>query len=142
MSTTTIIHFQHESVPAFQHQLSAGEVHAVTFHPSAEDFHVSLNNGLHMSVIYPSGQESALIAQVRAKGVPVQVAVSAHKSTAVHHKLRYIAGGILVVVILVVLAVLLLGRRRTLAEGEGGQGPSSSSPPQDPPAPAPDSVPQ
>jgi hypothetical protein len=132
VSTTTIIHFQHESVPAFERQLSANEVHAVTFHPSARDFHVSLNDGLHMSVTYPAGQEPALVAQARAKGVPVKIAVaSSHKTAPVHHKLRYILGGVLVVVILVVLAVLLLGRRRALAED--ADGPAAGSEPGPPP---------
>jgi hypothetical protein len=43
------------------------------------------------------------------------VAAREASKTPVHHKLRYIAGGILVAVILIVGAVLLVDRRRKTA---------------------------
>jgi hypothetical protein len=127
----TIIHFQRESLPALKRQLNADRIHAATFHPKSHVIHASLNDGQRMTVSYPASEQSAIEAQLRSRGVPVEVALpSAHKAKAVHHKLRYIAGGVLIVVILVVLAVLLLGRNRTLA-GDGdpaaGEGDSSAS---------------
>jgi hypothetical protein len=121
-----IIHFQRESYGAFLVQLRKGEVHAVVLHPQGYKAHISLNDGGHMTVTYPPSEVSKLEAQAHTDGASFAVASSTHKATAVHHKLRYIAGGVLIVVILVVLAVLLVGRRRELVEGED-QGSSSGS---------------
>ena len=127
----TVIHFQKESVGAYEAQLHHGEVHALTFHPgtSTGHLHISLNNGNHMTVSYASSEQGKLVAQAQADHARVQVAtVTVKKAAPVKHKLRYIAGGILVVVIIVVLGVLLIGRRRALAEdGERPQGEGSAT---------------
>jgi hypothetical protein len=124
------VHFQKESVQAYEAELHHGEVHAVTFHPgtSTGHLHISLNNGGHMTVAYAASRQGTLVAQARGANVRVKIAaVQTKKTAAVHHKLRYYAGGILIVVIIVVLAVLLIGRRRTVA-GEG-RTPSGESAP-------------
>jgi hypothetical protein len=129
---TGAVHFQVESVQAFEHQLSRGEVHAATFHQraGAGHLHVSMNDGRHFTVAYASSEEPKLAARARAGGIPVALAVATpKKATAAHHTLRYIAGGILIVVILVVAAVLLLDRRRKLGEA-GGSPPTQSQPSQ------------
>jgi hypothetical protein len=127
----TVIHFQKESVGAYEVQLHHGEVHALTFHPGTPTghLHISLNNGGHMTVAYASGEQGKLVAQAQADHARVQIAtVTVKKAAPVKHKLRYIAGGILIVVILVVLMVLLIGRRRALAEdGERPRGEGSAS---------------
>jgi hypothetical protein len=118
----TRVHFQKESVQAYEGQLHKGEVHAVTFHPGATTghLHISLNNGGHMTVAYAASQQGKLVAQAQAANARVKIAtLTTKKTAAVHHKLRYIAGGILIFVILVVLVVLLIGRRRAVAD-EGG----------------------
>jgi hypothetical protein len=134
-AATGTIHFQRESVPAFEQQLRRGEVHAATFHQQAGagHLHLSMNDGRHFTVAYASSEEPKLAAQARARGVPVALAVAVpKKATAVHHTLRYIAGGILIVVILVVAAVLLVDRRRKLNEeaSSGGIPPTQSQPSQ------------
>jgi len=121
------IHFERESLKAYEAQLHKGEVHALTFHPgaggSAGHLHISLNNGEHMSVTYVASEQGKLVAQAQAANARVKVAtVTTKKAAPVKHKLRYIAGGILIVVIVVVLIVLLVGRRRAVA-GEGGHPP-------------------
>ena len=88
-----------------------------------------------MLAIYPSHNEPQIAAQLTAKGVTVAVLKPKVKAKpAVHHTLRYIAGGILVIVILAILAVLLIGRRRNLTQtpegGSGQAGDASSAPPQ------------
>jgi hypothetical protein len=119
------VHFQSETLKAYEGQLHHHEVHALTFHSGSEigHLHISLSDGSHMTVAYPAAQQGKLVTQAREAGARVKVATvkPAAKATAVHHKLRYIAGGILVVVILVVLVVLLVGRRRAVAveESEG-----------------------
>jgi hypothetical protein len=113
------VHFEKESLQAYEGELHHREVHAVSFHPGTTTghLHISLNNGGHMTVAYASTQQGKLVAQARAANVRVKIAaVQRKKTAAVHHKLRYYAGGILIVVILVVLVVLLIGRRRAVAE--------------------------
>jgi hypothetical protein len=116
------IHFEKETLRAYEGQLHKGEVHAVTFHPGTVTghLHISLNDGGHMTVAYASGEQAKLVAAAQAANTRVKIASATAKPKAapVKHKLRYIAGGILVVVIVIVLVVLLIGRRRALADGE------------------------
>ncbi|MGH2912340.1 MAG: hypothetical protein ACRDJ3_07670 [Solirubrobacteraceae bacterium] len=124
------VHFEKETLKAYEGQLHKREVHAVTFHSGSPSghLHISLNNGGHMTVEYPSAQQASLIAAAEAVNTRVKVAtVKAKKTTAVKHKLRYIAGGLLIVVIIVVLVVLLIGRRRALAEGDPQSPPGGSA---------------
>ena len=58
-------------------------------------------------------------AGLEAKHVPITVLTPTEAAKEVkpaHHKLRYIAGGILIVVIVIVVGVLLIYRRRKAAE--------------------------
>ncbi len=116
------IHFEKETLHAYEGQLHKGEVHAVTFHPGTGTghMHISLNNGGHMTVEYPASRQAKLIAAAQAANTPVKVAnaTAKPKKAPVKHKLRYIVGGMLIVVIVVVLVVLLIGRRRALADGD------------------------
>ncbi len=109
----TVIHYQHESYEAFQRQLVAGQIRAVTFNKKPHSMRITLKSGGHVLAIYPSHDEPRLASQLAAKSVTVAVLKPKVKAKpAVHHTLRYIAGGILVIVILAILAVLLIGRRR------------------------------
>ncbi len=126
------VHFEKETLKAYEGQLHKGEVHAVTFHAGSPSghLHISLNNGGHMTVEYPAAQQAKLVAAAEAANTRVKVAtVKVKKTAAVKHKLRYIAGGLLILVIIVVLVVLLIGRRRALAEGDphSPQGESAAS---------------
>jgi cytochrome bd-type quinol oxidase subunit 1 len=130
----TVIHFEPESVAALEGQLHHAQVHALSVHPAAGTghIHVSLNDGRHMTVAYASAEEAHLLAIARADGTPVVIAKAKAKQAtkAAHHKLRYIAAGILVIVIIVVAAVLLIDRRRKLGEAggdEASEGPSVPS---------------
>jgi hypothetical protein len=129
----TAIHFQRESLPALEKQLHGHEVHALVFHPTPAPGHIhaSLNSGAHMSIVYAASEQAHLVAVAQAEGARVTVAKSTATKKTVHHKLRYIAGGILVAVIVVVAVVLLVDRRRKLretADGGGGGAPAPSSP--------------
>lgn len=113
------VHFQKETLQAYEGELHHGEVHAVTFHPGTTSghLHVSLNNGGHMTVTYTASEQGKLVAQAQAANARVKVAtLKTKKTAAVKHKLRYIAGGILILVIIAVLIVLLIGRRRAVAD--------------------------
>jgi ATP-dependent Zn protease len=143
VGAVTVIHYTHESYEEFQRQLAAGKIRAVTFNKKPHSVRVTLKDGSHVLAIYPSHDEPQIAAALAAKGVTVAVLKPKVKAKpAVHHTLRYIAGGILIVVILAILAVLLVGRRRNLAQGErsgsgraegssgsGQAGEASSAPP-------------
>jgi hypothetical protein len=122
------IHFEKESLQAYEAQLHHGQVHALTFHSGTPTghLHISLNNGAHMTVTYAPAEQAKLVAQAQAANARVKVATPVtKKAAAAHHKLRYIAGGILIVVIIVVLVVLLIGRRRAIVDE--GPAPSGES---------------
>jgi hypothetical protein len=125
------VHFEKETLPAYEAQLRHGQVHALTFHPGTTTghLHISLNNGGHMTVEYAVTEQGKLVAQARAANARVKIAAAqTKKAAATKHKLRYIAGGILIVVIIVVLMVLLIGRRRAVAT-EGPTPPGESAAP-------------
>jgi hypothetical protein len=121
----TAIHFEPETVAALEGQLHHAQVHAISVHQDAGTghIHVSLNDGRHFTVAYASSEEAHLLAIAHADGTPVAIAKAKPKKAtkAAHHKLRYIAAGILVIVIIVVAAVLLIDRRRKLGEGGGDE---------------------
>ena len=99
--------------------------------PTPGHIHASLNSGAHMTIVYAGSEQAHLVALAQAEGARVTIAKSATAKKTVHHKLRYIAGGILVAVIIVVAVVLLVDRRRKLretADGGGGGAPARSSP--------------
>ena len=75
-SAATVIHFQSESLPAFEVQLHKHEVHAVTFHPTPTPghIHVSMNDGKHYTVIYSASDQAHLIALATANGARYTVA--------------------------------------------------------------------
>jgi hypothetical protein len=125
------VHFEKESLQAYEAQLHRGQVHALTFHPGTTTghLHISLDNGGHMTVEYAVTEQGKLVAQAHAANTRVKIAAAqTKKAAATKHKLRYIAGGILIVVIVIVLMVLLIGRRRAVAE-EGRTPPEESAAP-------------
>jgi hypothetical protein len=112
--------YTHESLKAYEQQLAAGQIRSATFNKRVRSVHLTLKDGRHMLAKYAAHEEPKLAAQLKAKGVPVTVekpaeALKELKNKPVHHKLRYIVGGIVVAVIVVVGAVLLIDRRRKAA---------------------------
>jgi hypothetical protein len=108
---------QPESAAAYEQQLAAGQVQSATFNRKVRSLHLTLKDGRHMLLKYGPKEGGNLTTQLKAKGVPVTVlshsqAVKESGATPVHHKLRYIAGGIVIAVIVVVGAVLVINRRR------------------------------
>ncbi len=121
-------HFQTESYTELLAQLHRREIVAVVLHPTGPRAHASARSGLHYTVTYTPAEVTPLRAAAVAGGSSFAIATAKPASKTVHHKLRYIAGGVLIVVIVVVLVVLLLGRRRALEE-EGPGGEAASAPP-------------
>jgi hypothetical protein len=111
--------YEPESQTVLLHQLATGQVQSVTVNKRVRSLRVTLKDGTHVLVKYPAHHEAETVARLKAKGVTVAIlsqsqAEAEAKKKPVHHKLRYIAGGILIVVIIVVVAVLLIDRRRKM----------------------------
>ncbi len=111
-----VVHYVKESLPQFEEQLHKGQVSAVTFNKRVRSMRVTLKNGQHVLVVYPPKESAAYIAKVEGAHAHVTIlAATQAKQEAkkpVHHKLRYIAGGVLLVVIIIVGVVLLVNRKR------------------------------
>lgn len=112
----------HESQAAYEKQLAAGEIATARINKRVRHLDITLKNGQQFTYVYPAHSEPAVAAKVTAKHVRLEVlspaAASAEaKKAPVHHKLRYIAAGILGAIVIIVLIVLFVDRRRkSLAE--------------------------
>jgi hypothetical protein len=111
------ITYTHESEAQFQHLLAAKKVKSVIVNKQLRSLRVTLVDGTHIEAHYPKHQEPQTVAHLTALGIPVRVlAKAAAEKEQVkkprHHKIRYIAGGVLIAVIVIVGLVLLVNRRR------------------------------
>jgi hypothetical protein len=114
---TTTVHYTKETQQDYERQLAAGEIQSATFNKKIRSLHLTLKNGNHVLFIYPAHDQPKLASELEKKGITVTVLKKTEadkEATAkpVHHKLRYIAGGILVVIVIVVATVLLIDRKR------------------------------
>lgn len=111
------------SETVFVHELDSGQVVSAKINKRGRTVKATLRDGSHVSFKYGKHRESQAYALVKSHGVPVTVLTEAEaKAEAankpVHHKIRYIVGGVLIVVIVIVAAVLLINRRRRHREEE------------------------
>jgi hypothetical protein len=109
--------YKSESLSQYESQLAAGQVASVTIDKRTHELRATLKNGEHVVAKYPAKHESKFTEELKAKGVAVTILTQAQaraegRKKAVHHKIRYIAGGVLIAVIVIVGAVLILRRRR------------------------------
>jgi ATP-dependent Zn protease len=109
---------QNESEASFRQQLANGAIQQATINRLLRRVHLVLKDGQHIYFRYPPHhQEPRVVAELKAKRVPVVIEKSSQakieaKAVPRHHKLRYIVGGVLIAVIVIVIAVLLVNRRR------------------------------
>ncbi len=106
-----------ESLPEYEQQLASGKIASVTINKRLRSLRITLKDGSHVLAHYAARGEPAVLAALNAKHVNVTVlSPAAAKKEAskapVHHKLRYIAGGILIAVVVIVGGVLFWDRRR------------------------------
>lgn len=111
------VSYQHESLKEYEQQLAGGQIQAVTINKRIRSLRVTLKDGRYVLARYPPKQEPKVAAALQAKHVAVTLLTPAEalkeaKAIPVHHKLRYIAGGVVIVVIALIVAMLLLRRRR------------------------------
>jgi ATP-dependent Zn protease len=106
-----------ESEAAFNQQLAAKHVKSVVINKYGRSMRVTLNDGTQVITRYPKKQSEQTAKHIRAAGVTVtflsekQGLREVNKGKKPHHKIRYIAGGVLIVLILLVGGVLLFRRR-------------------------------
>ena len=113
------VKYQHESEPQWKSQLTSGQIASVIINKRAQSLRTTLKDGRYVLANYPKHESQRVEAELTANHVPFSVlsksqAKARAKKGPVHHKLRYIAGGILIGIIVIVGAVLLI-RRRTHA---------------------------
>ena len=113
--------YEKESEQVWEQQLAARRIRSATINKFLQTVRTTLKDGRHVLFKYPKGQEPRVRKQLAAKHVPVTVlshtqAVSEAKKKPVHHKLRYIAGGIVLGLIVLAGAALLIKRWRMQAD--------------------------
>ncbi len=114
------VSYQKESYAEYQQQLSAGQIESVTINKRLRSLRVKLKDGTYVLAKYGRHEEPKVASALAAKHVAVTILKPAEaareaKAAPKHHKLRYIAGGILIAVVVIVAAVLLIDRRRKSA---------------------------
>jgi hypothetical protein len=107
---------EHESVQAYEKQLAAHEIEKARINKRVRHLDLTLKNGQTFVYVYPAHTEPAVAKQITDRHIPLEVlspaAAQKEAKKPVHHKLRYIAGGILLAIIVIVLIVLVVDRRR------------------------------
>ena len=115
------IDYQHISEQEWKAELTAGQIQSVIFNKSAQSLRTTLKDGRYVVAKYPKHQYPRVEAELSAHHVPFSELTKAQdealaKKVPVHHKIRYIAGGILIAIIVIVGAVLFIRRRRRVVD--------------------------
>ena len=115
------VKYQHESEQQWKSELTSHQIASVIINKRAQSLRTTLKDGRYVLANYPKHESSRVESELTANNVPFSVLTKSHakapaKKAPVHHKLRYIAGGILIGII-VIVGVVLLVRRRTRALG-------------------------
>ena len=113
------VKYQHESEQEWKSQLTSHQIASVIVNKRAQSLRTTLKDGRHVLANYPKHESPRVESELTANNVPFSVLTKSQakapaKKAPVHHKLRYIAGGILLGIIVIVGAVLFV-RRRTRA---------------------------
>jgi ATP-dependent Zn protease len=101
-----------ESYQALLGQINAGQVRSAVINRKPHTIKVTLDDGSVQRIDYPPADEKQLSNSLRKHGAVVKIAKKKKAKKAVHHRLRYIAAGILGVVVVVGLVLLILRGRR------------------------------
>jgi hypothetical protein len=117
LAEETTVTYTKEAQQAYEQQLAAHQIAAVTVNKRVRSLRITLKDGTHFVAHYKAKEEPTVSAALKRAGVAVTVlsaaaAKSEASKTPVHHKLRYIAGGILIAVVVIVGGVLFWDRRR------------------------------
>ena len=116
--------YVHETYPEFESQLSGGQIKEVTINKRLRTLRITLADGRHVLAKYAPHEEPHVLRQLRERHVAVTVLTATQAKQEqgkrpVHHKLRYIVGGILIAVVVIVGGVVLYNRRRRASHDYG-----------------------
>jgi hypothetical protein len=116
LGAESAIHYEKESLQAYEQQLAGGLIESVTINKFLRTLRITLKNGKHVLARYAAHEEPKTAEALSAKHVQFTVlskeAATKEGGHKTKHKLRYIAGGVVVLVIIIAAAVLLLRRKR------------------------------
>jgi hypothetical protein len=120
-AATGAVGYTEESFPEYEAQLKAGQIHEATINKRIRTVRLTLADGRHVKTKYQPHEEPTVLKELKAHHVTVTVlsekqAKKEQGKRPIHHKLRYIAGGIVIAVIVIVGGVVLYNRRRRAAE--------------------------
>ena len=101
-----------ESYQALLGQVNANQVRSAVINRKAHIVKVTLDDGSVQRIDYPPRQEKALSKSLRQHGATVKIAKRKKAKKAVHHKLRYIAAGVVALGVVVGGVLLILRGRR------------------------------
>lgn len=118
-----------ESYQALLGQINARQIRSAVINRKAHLVKVVLDDGSVQRVDYPPADERTLSDSLRAHGAGVKIAKKKKAKKAVHHKLRYIAAGIVGAIVVVGLVLLILRGRRPPEPVHEGE-PAPSAPPE------------
>jgi hypothetical protein len=118
------ISYTKESFKTYEEQLAAGQIQEVTINKRLRSLRVTLTDGRHVVAKYAAHEGPKQRERLEAKHVKVQVlsssaakAVAERGKTKVHHKIRYIVGGVVIAVVVIVGGVLFYNRRKRAQAG-------------------------
>lgn len=116
------VSYARETFPQFEEQLASGQIQEVTINKRLRSLRITLTDGRHVLAKYAAKEEPKVTKKLKAKHVTVHVlsttAAKAEQSKGkVHHKLRYIAGGIVIAVVVIVGGVVFYNRRKRAETG-------------------------
>jgi hypothetical protein len=129
-----------ESYQALLGQIGSRQVRSATINRKAHIVKAVLDDGSVQRVDYPPADERTLSDSLRKSGATVKIAKKKKAKKAVHHKLRYIAAGIVGVIVVVGLVLLILRGRRPPEPVHEGEPAPTAPPPEDKPQPPADAA--
>jgi hypothetical protein len=110
------ISYEHETEQQWKAQLGAHEIASVTVNKRAQSLRTTLKDGRHVLASYPKHQYPRVEGELVAKHVQYAVLSKSQadqlaKSVPVHHKWRYIIGGVVLALIVLAGGVIFIRRR-------------------------------
>jgi hypothetical protein len=114
------VRYTHETYPEYETQLKERQIREAVINKRLRTIRTTLNDGRHVLAQYPRHEEPHVLKELRSHHVTASVlsveqAKKEQGSKPVHHKLRYIIGGVGIAVIVIVGGVVLYNRRRRQA---------------------------
>jgi hypothetical protein len=117
-STAHAAGYTHESFSVFETQLKSGEIREATINKRVRSVRTILADGRHVLAKYAAKEEPKIARELKAHNVAVTILTPAQakaeqSKAPIHHKIRYIVGGVVIGLVVIGGAVVLYRRRRT-----------------------------